>query len=359
MLLIAGDWNAKIGKKPPNSNEACVGMYSRGERNNSGQNLINFCTMNELFITNSAFPHKARHISTWENQRINPNTNKLLKIYNQIDYIICQTSKKCVLVDSRSYAGTQTSSDHRLVICKMLIEPYKMFKKKSQIISKPYNTEVLVHSSEKRDDYKNKLNEKLSDLNSPSWENIKQEIKLVAEETVGIKQSHKCHKTYYPEIEEMSKEQKALRLQIANTANESKIKELKKERNAIVHRMEDRLNKLKSAELDSMAESIEKYKDSTKMFKVLKQMHRKPLETPTVFDDEGKTISNTEDVYAAIRTHFEKHFNDPDATDFPTFEGPPAPLVNPVTVDETKKAIFNLNNNRSPGDNMTIFLLNF
>ena len=68
LLIIAGDFNAKVGKT---KGEQCLGSYSRGTRNTSGQTLVNFCNLHNLFITNSSFKHPARHITTWENTRIN------------------------------------------------------------------------------------------------------------------------------------------------------------------------------------------------------------------------------------------------------------------------------------------------
>ena len=38
LVLLGGDWNAKIGKI--RNKEECVGKFSRGIRNNSGQQLI-------------------------------------------------------------------------------------------------------------------------------------------------------------------------------------------------------------------------------------------------------------------------------------------------------------------------------
>lgn len=60
LVLIAGDFNAKVGKR--SGNEECLGRYSRGKRNNSGQTLVDFCNIHNLFI--SAFQHPARHITT-------------------------------------------------------------------------------------------------------------------------------------------------------------------------------------------------------------------------------------------------------------------------------------------------------
>ena len=63
LLLITGDFNAKIGKRKPNSTEICYGKYSIGIRNEPGQKLIEFCNTQDFFISNSAFPHPAKHIT--------------------------------------------------------------------------------------------------------------------------------------------------------------------------------------------------------------------------------------------------------------------------------------------------------
>ena len=83
LLLICGDFNAKVGTN--NDDAECVGRFSRGHRNVSGQCLIDFCNAHKLFITNSAFKHKAAHITTWESTRINKTNNTIKHIYNQIN----------------------------------------------------------------------------------------------------------------------------------------------------------------------------------------------------------------------------------------------------------------------------------
>ena len=49
---------------------------------------------------------------------------------NQIDYIITRTQYKALVTDSRSYAGFETSTDHRLVKASFKLEWYKMKPKK-------------------------------------------------------------------------------------------------------------------------------------------------------------------------------------------------------------------------------------
>ena len=90
--IIAGDFNAKVGKQVPG--EKSIGKYSRGYRNTSGQTLLDFCDSHDLVIANSCFQHPARHQTTWQQTRKNKNTNKLVTIYNQIDYVIIPRNKK-------------------------------------------------------------------------------------------------------------------------------------------------------------------------------------------------------------------------------------------------------------------------
>ena len=114
ITLIAGDFNAKVGKST--NEEQCLGKYSKGKRNESGQIFIDFCEKNNLFVCNSAFQHPSRHITTWSQQRIEKKTNTVKVIYNQIDYILMNKTNIQNMTNARSYAGTETFSDHRLVI---------------------------------------------------------------------------------------------------------------------------------------------------------------------------------------------------------------------------------------------------
>ena len=56
MTILAGDFNAKVGKQR-HTDISCLGKFSRGRKNNSGKTLIDFCSINHLFISNSALQH--------------------------------------------------------------------------------------------------------------------------------------------------------------------------------------------------------------------------------------------------------------------------------------------------------------
>ena len=123
ITIIVGDFNAKIGKHNDNLNHLIIGKYGKGIPNNNGNHLLNFATINNLKITNTFFKHKLSQRTTWES----PNA----KHKNQVGYILVKNSKGIQIEDSRSYGGTVTNSDHKMVITKCIFKwPYTRKNKK-------------------------------------------------------------------------------------------------------------------------------------------------------------------------------------------------------------------------------------
>ena len=58
VLIITGDWNAKVGSK---ETPGVIGKFGLGVRNEAGQRLIEFCQESTLVIANTLFQqHKRR-----------------------------------------------------------------------------------------------------------------------------------------------------------------------------------------------------------------------------------------------------------------------------------------------------------
>ena len=59
MILISGDFNAKIGRTAEDDHiRNVVGKYGIGERNDRGSRLIQFCLENEFTIANPTFKRR-------------------------------------------------------------------------------------------------------------------------------------------------------------------------------------------------------------------------------------------------------------------------------------------------------------
>ena len=80
MMMILGDWNAKVGKNW-RAWHGALGKFGYGEENERGENLLNFCLNNNLVIANTTtYKRKAKHQRTWESP------DSVTK--NQIDYVL-------------------------------------------------------------------------------------------------------------------------------------------------------------------------------------------------------------------------------------------------------------------------------
>ncbi|KAK3757609.1 hypothetical protein RRG08_000125 [Elysia crispata] len=60
--VIMGDFNAKIGVKDEDEENEWIGPFGIGTRNERGEKLIDFCTANRLFVTNSFFNNQDQDI---------------------------------------------------------------------------------------------------------------------------------------------------------------------------------------------------------------------------------------------------------------------------------------------------------
>ena len=62
ILLIIGDWNAKVGSQ---ETPGVTGKFGVGVQNEAGQRLIGFCQEKTLVIANTLFQQHKRRIYTW------------------------------------------------------------------------------------------------------------------------------------------------------------------------------------------------------------------------------------------------------------------------------------------------------
>ena len=78
VLLIIGDWNAKVGSQEI---PGITSKFGLGVQNGAGQRLIVFCQLNTLVIANTLFQQYKRRLYTW--------TSPDGQHRSQIDYILC------------------------------------------------------------------------------------------------------------------------------------------------------------------------------------------------------------------------------------------------------------------------------
>ncbi|CAF2081889.1 unnamed protein product [Rotaria magnacalcarata] len=108
LIIITGDWNAKVGSDNTNW-ENTMGKYGYGDRNERGERLLEFAALHNFYICNTRFQQKPNRKWTW----ISPNgVHK-----NMIDLILIQKRWKSSVMNCRTFQSADISSDHSLVLC--------------------------------------------------------------------------------------------------------------------------------------------------------------------------------------------------------------------------------------------------
>ena len=99
-MYVLGDFNARLGRKT-GLDVKCgysdyMGSFGKGARNDNGEALLGFMTINGLFAANTCFKHSSRHVTTHTGYVKDWSAGRALKktkpYYNQLDYILCKSN---------------------------------------------------------------------------------------------------------------------------------------------------------------------------------------------------------------------------------------------------------------------------
>ena len=91
ILLLLGDLNARVGSLGTDEDHwrGTLGKHGVGEQNQAGEDLLEFCTVNQLSIMNTWFEKKRCHLETWTH----PGTKRSLS-HKKWTYHICSMWNK-------------------------------------------------------------------------------------------------------------------------------------------------------------------------------------------------------------------------------------------------------------------------
>lgn len=316
-LFITGDFNAKVGtlhKTYPNT----VGKHGKGTHNSSGEALVETAQQFNMCITNTLFKHKLAHTTTWTTTNKNkkswngePRKNP---IRNQIDFILVKRMYRPIVTNSRSYAGTECNSDHRIVITTLNMKLHLLTKEKQAQKQKydptklnnmenkrKFAEEICTNFADKQTNY-HELN------TNEKYNTIIQTIKSAAQSTIPKDKNRRG--TNDPDIQELSDKQKQTRILIQKEASSEKQDSLRKKRRKLQKEISHKIKQNKEADILSKIEEIENSKDdSTKYFKAIRSLQRKEDQTILIKNEKNETILNPVEQEKHIRNYFQKALN--------------------------------------------------
>ena len=135
----------------------------------------------------------------------------------------------------------------------------------------------MLRNNQYKDEIQQQITTKqyLESSKSKKWEKFKNIITSTAEKVIGFKKNSPKQQCNYDEIEQLSMQQKQLRLQIENGKYPGRIKELRKSRKEILKKIRKKVKEVNERRIEAIIDDIESAKDDTRMFKAVKLLTTK------------------------------------------------------------------------------------
>ena len=133
MIVCMGNFNAKVGA---NEEGAATGKHGLGTRNEAGVRLVDFCSQNNVLITNTCYTQPPRRLYTW--------TSPDGRTRNQIDYILISKRWRNSCLLTKTLPGAECGSDHQLLTAKLRL---KLKRTQHHSTTIRYDTEEIPHLS--------------------------------------------------------------------------------------------------------------------------------------------------------------------------------------------------------------------
>ena len=113
LLIIAGDFNARIGLDSHTTNPRAIGKHLlHPTTNDNGNRLVEFCETTNMRPTQSRFPHRKSRIWTWQHPSYRTKSNEH---QTQLDHILVNGKWIKSVHNVRAYDAVELGSDHRIV----------------------------------------------------------------------------------------------------------------------------------------------------------------------------------------------------------------------------------------------------
>ena len=286
VVIVMGDFNAKVGSEKHTN---IVGKYGLGSRNDRGRRLIQFCEEYNLMITNTWFQHPKRRLYTWKSP------GDLYR--NQIDFILVNHRFRNTVKQARTYPGADVGSDHNPVVVKMNIK----VKGLTKTVMKDNRDMNMLKNEEFRESYacevQNRFqlleNEEVNQVNETEfiedkWSNLKNCLVQSAKKILPKKKKVKRKSWMNDEILKLMEDRKKHK-------GTAKYKEIDKQIRKRCKEAKETWWNMKCGEI----ESLEREHKSKEMHDKVKEMCNKRRSNQgnnCISDKNGKMLFDSEEV---------------------------------------------------------------
>ncbi|XP_008486019.1 uncharacterized protein LOC103522702, partial [Diaphorina citri] len=356
-LILAGDFNARVGRRQ-NSMEDAIGPHGIGTRNENGLRLLNVCIQQNLRITNTCFQQKTKYKTTWQHPRT--------KQWHQIDHIITRARDAPNVLRCKSMRGAQCETDHHLVRAtfKLQLRRYHHAPKPTR---RTYDTKKLKTEAIQIQ-YQSEIDANIHTDNvqgvEPTWTNFKEATIKAASDILGTKKYKKAD--WFDEsdslIEEaLKKKREAHNNYIAAPSSTMKKKYIsaRKKCQKEVRRIKEKWWTQKTDELQAMMNT----NDSFNLYRSIKEVIGPTKKALNIIEDsQGIALKDKNQQLSRWKEHFDNLLNQDTHIELDQLEiimnsnittaTIQLPNDDPPSEMEIAKALSQLKNNKSPGQDL-------
>ena len=346
ITILMGDFNAKIGADNTGY-EDIMGVHGLGQMNENGERFADLCSLNQLVIGGSTFPHKRIHKATWRSP------DHITE--NQIDHMCISRKFRRSWQDVRVKRGADVASDHHLLLTSVKLR----LKKHPTTTSGRSKYDVgRLRSKEVQSRFQISLTNRFQQLQEQDehtdtdvetqWQHTKKVWKDTCEEILGKKKAN--HKEWVSiETHQKLKERREKKEQLNTSKTRAAKARAQNEYTQVNKEVRKSTRKDKRDHIDNLAKQAETAAGQgnlKELYMITKKLAGKFQQTDKpVKDKHGNPLTTTEDQRRRWAEHFEELLNQPAPAEPPDI--PPAETVLPINClkpskAEIKKAIISM-----------------
>ena len=328
--VIMGDFNAKIGRHQQGDGRA-TRIHSLGERNDRGEMLIQFAASKNLVITNTLFKKADKRKWTWRS----PNG----ETKNEIDFIM--TNKRETVLNTEVIQKITIGSDHRMVRTTVRLN-VKL--ERSRMVKKPVPKVNIDNLLQRKEEFQLELRNRFEILSDTEDDigkmshQLNSTIQDCAEKVGGVIKSRRKEKLK-PETKALLKKRREMKKE--TTRENIEYTELCK---TIRKKMRQDLREFRTKEIEHALETgkgLKKCSSSNVGSKSLIQ---------SLKEVDGSIIIDRERIVERCAEYYENLYKDP----FQSINATPAENIPPILLSEVEKAIRQMKNGKSPGEDQLV-----
>ena len=361
MLLIIGDFNARIGQEQHQTSSSVVGPHAVDTINDNGERLIDFCSINNLIICNTFFQHKSIHQKSW----MHPGS----KTWHMLDYALVNKRFRSSVEDVRVHrtAAGAVGTDHHLLRIKLKF--HLKSRRKAVNIQPPCVDQRKLKNAKLKMAFQVQLNRRPQQPTSPTIDQKYTDFaEYVRQTSVSIFQQDRNgrkHKGWLTDeiLDVIDKKAKAFLdwQNFRGTCHESRYrKSYRLLRNLAKKKIEARQVEYWD-ELSIEIENTIKQHDTATAYAMIRRLRggRAKIENHPILDKQGCLLTNSKERLNRWKDYFNGLLNVPSVVNQATIQQIPSTAITisererqdkTPTLNEVQCAIKQLKNGKAPGN---------